>query len=151
MAQKLSDDARSRALARLHGWSEVSGRDAISKKFVFADFNEAFGFMARVALMAEKLDHHPEWLARQHRPGDEITRIAKAQADALEAKNNELAGSTFTADAVEKQWSDTLRTVRAGMLAVPSRVSGRLPHLTPYDIAEIDAEVREALTEIGSD
>jgi 4a-hydroxytetrahydrobiopterin dehydratase len=61
MAQKLSGDARSRALARLHGWSEVSGRDAISKKFVFADFNEAFGFMARVALMAEKLDHHPEW------------------------------------------------------------------------------------------
>ena len=61
MAQKLSDDARSRALARLHGWSEVSGRDAISKKFVFADFNEAFGFMARLALMAEKLDHHPEW------------------------------------------------------------------------------------------
>ena len=46
MAQKLSGDARSRALARLHGWSEVSGRDAISKKFVFADFNEAFGFMA---------------------------------------------------------------------------------------------------------
>ena len=61
MAQKLSGDARSRALARLHGWSEVSGRDAISKKFVFADFNEAFGFMARAALMAEKLDHHPEW------------------------------------------------------------------------------------------
>src|ERR1700681_4042929 len=61
MAQKLSDDARSRALARLHGWSEVSGRDAISKKFVLADFNEGFGFMARVALMAEKLDHHPEW------------------------------------------------------------------------------------------
>jgi 4a-hydroxytetrahydrobiopterin dehydratase len=61
MAQKLSGDARSRALARLRGWSEVNGRDAISKKFVFADFNEAFGFMARVALMAEKLDHHPEW------------------------------------------------------------------------------------------
>ena len=61
MAQKLSSDARSRALARLHGWSEVSGRDAISKKFVFADFNEAFGFMARVALIAEKSDHHPEW------------------------------------------------------------------------------------------
>jgi 4a-hydroxytetrahydrobiopterin dehydratase len=39
----------------------VKGRDAISKKFVFADFNEAFGFMARVALAAEKLDHHPEW------------------------------------------------------------------------------------------
>ena len=61
MAQKLSGEARSRALAKLSGWSEVKGRDAISKKFVFADFNEAFGFMARVALMAEKLDHHPEW------------------------------------------------------------------------------------------
>jgi 4a-hydroxytetrahydrobiopterin dehydratase len=61
MAQKLDGEARSRALARLQGWSEVPGRDAIFKKFVFADFNEAFGFMARVALMAEKLDHHPEW------------------------------------------------------------------------------------------
>ena len=61
MAQKLSGEARSRALARLNGWCELKGRDAISKKFVFADFNEAFGFMARVALVAEKLDHHPEW------------------------------------------------------------------------------------------
>jgi len=61
MAQKLSGEARSRALGPLKGWSEVTGRDAISKKFVFADFNEAFGFMARAALMAEKLDHHPEW------------------------------------------------------------------------------------------
>jgi 4a-hydroxytetrahydrobiopterin dehydratase len=61
MAQKLSGEARSRALARLKGWSEVKGRDAINKKFVFADFNEAFGFVARVALTAEKLDHHPEW------------------------------------------------------------------------------------------
>jgi 4a-hydroxytetrahydrobiopterin dehydratase len=58
---KLSGEARARTLARLKGWSEVSGRDAISKRFVFADFNEAFGFMSRVALMAEKLDHHPEW------------------------------------------------------------------------------------------
>lgn len=61
MAQKLSAEARSRALATLKNWSEVKGRDAITKKFVFADFNEAFGFMTRAALMAEKLDHHPEW------------------------------------------------------------------------------------------
>jgi 4a-hydroxytetrahydrobiopterin dehydratase len=61
MAQKLSGEARSRALAGLDGWSEVKGRDAITKKFVFADFNTAFGFMTRVAMMAEKLDHHPEW------------------------------------------------------------------------------------------
>jgi 4a-hydroxytetrahydrobiopterin dehydratase len=61
MAQKLAGAARSSALARLKGWSEVKDRDAISKKFSFADFNEAFGFMTRAAMVAEKLDHHPEW------------------------------------------------------------------------------------------
>jgi 4a-hydroxytetrahydrobiopterin dehydratase len=49
------------AVGRLNGWTVVAGREAISKQFRFADFNEAFGFMARVALVAEKLDHHPEW------------------------------------------------------------------------------------------
>jgi 4a-hydroxytetrahydrobiopterin dehydratase len=61
MRQKLSGEARKAALAGLSGWSEVEGRDAITKKFVFRDFNAAFGFMTRAALMAEKLDHHPEW------------------------------------------------------------------------------------------
>ena len=61
MVSKLSREARSTALARLAGWQEVSGRDAIAKTFVFADFNEAFGFMTRAALVAEKMDHHPEW------------------------------------------------------------------------------------------
>lgn len=49
------------ALERLPGWSAVQGRDAISRRYVFADFNAAFGFMARAALEAERLDHHPEW------------------------------------------------------------------------------------------
>jgi 4a-hydroxytetrahydrobiopterin dehydratase len=49
------------ALAQLSGWSAVEGRDAIQKTFRFGDFNEAFGWMTRVALAAEKLDHHPEW------------------------------------------------------------------------------------------
>jgi len=61
MSGKLSGDARKTAIARLKGWSEVKDRDAISKKFVFADFNAAFGFMTRAALIAEKMDHHPEW------------------------------------------------------------------------------------------
>src|SRR5436190_14188461 len=61
MAQKLTGEARKSALAKLSGWNEVSGRDAIAKKFVFKDFNAAFGFMTRAALIAEKLDHHPEW------------------------------------------------------------------------------------------
>ncbi|MBZ0141865.1 MAG: 4a-hydroxytetrahydrobiopterin dehydratase [Pseudorhodoplanes sp.] len=59
--QKLTGPARQAALATLSGWSEVEGRDAIAKTFVFRDFNAAFGFMTRVALLAEKLDHHPEW------------------------------------------------------------------------------------------
>ena len=58
---KLSPDERKAALAKLSGWTEVSGRDAIMKKFVFRNFSEAFGFMTRAALVAEKLDHHPEW------------------------------------------------------------------------------------------
>ncbi|MGB6535983.1 MAG: 4a-hydroxytetrahydrobiopterin dehydratase [Xanthobacteraceae bacterium] len=61
MTQKLTAAARAAALARLKGWSEKSGRDAITRKFVFADFSEAFGFMTRAALAAEKMDHHPEW------------------------------------------------------------------------------------------
>jgi 4a-hydroxytetrahydrobiopterin dehydratase len=61
MAEKLTAQARKSALATLAGWNDVQGRDAISKKFVFKDFNEAFGFMTRAALVAEKLDHHPEW------------------------------------------------------------------------------------------
>ena len=61
MAQKLTGDARKSALAKLSGWSEVTNRDAISRKFSFKDFNEAFGFMTRAALVAEKMDHHPEW------------------------------------------------------------------------------------------
>jgi 4a-hydroxytetrahydrobiopterin dehydratase len=61
MAEKLTGSARTAALAKLSGWSEVKGRDAIARQFEFSDFNEAFGFMARAALVAEKLDHHPEW------------------------------------------------------------------------------------------
>ena len=61
MREKLIGTARKAALGKLSGWSEVSGRDAITRKFTFADFNAAFGFMTRAALVAEKLDHHPEW------------------------------------------------------------------------------------------
>lgn len=58
---KLDDAERAAALAGLPAWTMVDGRDAIEREFRFADFNAAFGFMCRVALQAEKLDHHPEW------------------------------------------------------------------------------------------
>ena len=53
---------RQAALAALRGWMPVADRDAVRKTFTFDDFNAAFGFMARVALIAERMDHHPEWL-----------------------------------------------------------------------------------------
>src|ERR1700743_2067200 len=61
MAEKLSADARKQAVKGLSGWEEKQGGNAIGRTFIFKDFNEAFGFMARVALVAEKNDHHPEW------------------------------------------------------------------------------------------
>jgi 4a-hydroxytetrahydrobiopterin dehydratase len=61
MVQKLNPDERKSALTKLKGWTEVGGRDAITRTFTFRDFNEAFGFMTRAALIAEKMDHHPEW------------------------------------------------------------------------------------------
>jgi len=62
MAEKLEGAARDKALESLNGWSEIADRDAIAKEFKFKDFSEAFGWMTRVALKAEKMDHHPEWL-----------------------------------------------------------------------------------------
>jgi 4a-hydroxytetrahydrobiopterin dehydratase len=61
MAAKLGADARKAVLGKLKGWSDVNGRDAITRKFEFKDFNQAFGFMTRAALVAEKMNHHPEW------------------------------------------------------------------------------------------
>jgi 4a-hydroxytetrahydrobiopterin dehydratase len=65
MVNKLTGEARIAALKPLSGWTDLittnHGRDAIEKKIKFKDFNEAFGFMGRIALMSEKMDHHPEW------------------------------------------------------------------------------------------
>lgn len=60
---KLSDTDRVDMIDPLMkvGWTMVEGRDAIYKEFVFKDFNQAFGFMTRIALRADKMDHHPEW------------------------------------------------------------------------------------------
>ena len=61
MVEKLTGDARAAALSILDGWREADGRDAIEKSFRFVDFNAAWAFMTRIALQAEKSDHHPEW------------------------------------------------------------------------------------------
>lgn len=61
MVAKLTADERLAALKDLPDWEEAAGRDAITRTFSFRNFNHAFGFMARCALQAEKMDHHPEW------------------------------------------------------------------------------------------
>jgi 4a-hydroxytetrahydrobiopterin dehydratase len=61
MAERLSDEVRAGLSVALPGWAPVEGRDALKKTFKFKSFNEAWGFMSRVALAAEKLNHHPEW------------------------------------------------------------------------------------------
>jgi 4a-hydroxytetrahydrobiopterin dehydratase len=61
MVQKLTDAERGQLATTLPDWSAVAGRDAIQRSLKFRDFSEAWGFMARVALLAEKHDHHPEW------------------------------------------------------------------------------------------
>lgn len=61
MIHKLTSEERSTQLAQLSGWQAVAGRDAIHRQYKFADFNEAFGFMTRVAIKAQEINHHPEW------------------------------------------------------------------------------------------
>jgi 4a-hydroxytetrahydrobiopterin dehydratase len=61
VAKKLDDTTRRERMLGLPQWQTVEGRDAIRRTFVFKDFNAAFGFMARVALLAEQMNHHPEW------------------------------------------------------------------------------------------
>jgi 4a-hydroxytetrahydrobiopterin dehydratase len=61
MATRLTDDQRASLGTLTPGWTPALDKDAIRRAFKFADFNEAWGFMTRVALLAEKMDHHPDW------------------------------------------------------------------------------------------
>ena len=73
MAERLSAEARHTALKELKGWSEVDGREAIARTFTFKDFNEAFGFLTKLALHAEKVDHHPEFTSVWNRVDFRLT------------------------------------------------------------------------------
>ena len=73
MAQKLDEAGRKAMAEKLPGWRPVDGRDAIQKTFKFKDFSEAFGFLCRVALHAEKVDHHPEFTSVWNRVDFRLT------------------------------------------------------------------------------
>ncbi len=88
MSDTLTPDARETALSRLNGWIYDQRADAISHHFRFKDFSEAFGFMTRVALLAEAAGHHPEW----SNVYDKVTiTLTTHDAGGLTAKDVELA------------------------------------------------------------
>ena len=88
MAERLTGSARKTAFAKLDGWSEAKDRDAISRTFTFRDFNEAFGFMTRVAIKAQEMDHHPEWFNVYNKV--QIT-LSTHEANGLTKRDIELA------------------------------------------------------------
>ena len=88
MSTKLQGDARQSALADLAQWSESSDEDAIMRIFKFADFSEAFGFMSRIALVAEKMDHHPAWTNVWN---EVVITLSTHSADGLTEKDVALA------------------------------------------------------------
>ena len=88
MTERLSDSERAAALAALPGWEHDAKRDAISKRFAFADFSAAYAFMTRAALLAEKMDHHPEWFNVYNKVDVTLTTH---DADGLSEKDVEMA------------------------------------------------------------
>lgn len=88
MGEKLSESDRDRLLAAVPRWSLAPDALAILRSFKFADFNEAFGFMARVALAAEKADHHPDWSNVYNRVD---IRLTTHDAGGLTARDFDLA------------------------------------------------------------
>jgi 4a-hydroxytetrahydrobiopterin dehydratase len=88
MIHKLTPEERATQLNQLQGWQIVEGRDAIKRQFEFADFNEAFGFMTRVAIKAQEMDHHPEWFNVYSKV--EIT-LSTHEADGVTERDIELA------------------------------------------------------------
>ena len=90
MARKLDDAQRAAALAALPEWQPTDGRDAIARGYRFKDFNAAFGFMCRAALIAEKMDHHPEWSNVYNRV--EVT-LTTHDADGLTELDTQLAAA----------------------------------------------------------
>ncbi len=90
MVARLTAEERAKALAERQGWALADDREAIARTFRFADFVEAFGFMTKVAMVAEKMDHHPEWTNVYNRVA--IT-LSTHEAGGLTKRDVELAAA----------------------------------------------------------
>lgn len=89
MVEKLTQTQKQQALKILSGWTMAEDRNAIKKQFRFRDFNQAFGFMSRVALAAESMNHHPEWFNVYNRVDVTLTTH---EADGVTERDIRLAG-----------------------------------------------------------
>lgn len=91
MVAQLNQSEREAALAQLPDWEYDGKRDAISRSFQFADFTEAYAFMSRVALLAEKADHHPEWFNVYNRVDITLTTHDAGENGGLSRRDIDLA------------------------------------------------------------
>lgn len=138
-------------LCALTGTSQNAGRELASRKIWVRVGNKGFD-------VRESIRNHVADLARTAKRGGvgteldrEKVRVQRATAEKLELANAESRGEFVAATAVEREWSAVLRDIRAGLLALPSRVQQRLGHLTAHDVATLDREIRDLLTELGTD
>lgn len=90
MVEKLKPGARAGAMKRLPAWHTIERGTAMTRSYVFADFSEAFGFMARVALVAESMNHHPEW-SNVYKTVDVV--LTTHEADGLTERDMKLAAA----------------------------------------------------------
>ena len=113
MIPKLSETARKAAYQALPAWRPIEGRDAMTRTLTFKDFNAAFGFMGRVALMAERMDHHPEWFNVYNKV--EIT-LSTHDCGGLSERDVKMAKFI---DASSSRLPLTLPALRAGPFPLP--------------------------------
>lgn len=140
-------------LAGLLGIAPRTVRDLAGRGLVVKAGRGRYDLAASVASYCAHLREQAAGRAGDAQAGlaAERARQAKEMADNIAMKNAALRGDLVDAKAVTSEWSGILRRLRARMLAVPARVNQRLPFLKPHDVAEIDAELRDALTELGRD
>lgn len=136
-------------LARLLGVSEVTVSALARRGLVVKAGRRGFDLEASVRGYCQHLREQASGRKQGDTPQTERARLAKVQADSVELRNAIRRGSLVEAEAVAMEWEGICRTVRAGMLRVPKRAAAHLPHLTAQDVRELDAAIRDALSELG--
>lgn len=152
MSFRLPKTVEAAVLARLFGVTTRTIRSLAQQGAVVRAGRGSFDFAASVKRYVEHLRETAKGRGDQKTVAalaSQRTRLAREQADGVALKNAQLRGELVEASAVEREWSEVLRGVRAAMLTVPSRVQRRLPTLSLTEVATIDAEVRDLLSEVG--